>query len=239
MKIKENQKRKAEAQNDLGHKEPVRIVQIKYYTDPLCCWSWAFEKNWARLRKDRGQYFLFDYVLCGMLKTWQNFSDPLNAVSNPIQMGPVWMHASQVTQTPIDYSVWHSDPPSSSYPACIAVKCAALQSAVAEDLYLKKVREALMTRALNVSKTSVLLTLAKEVNDEAPHIFDYDVFVEDLNAGKGKDAFRKDIQLAAFHSIARFPTLTFTDGSGKGLILTGYRPYEQLLKVFDYFLENN
>jgi putative protein-disulfide isomerase len=214
-----------------------RVIRIKYYTDPLCCWSWAFQKNWNQLRDDRGQYFHFEYVMCGMLPSWKNFSDPFNSVTNPMQMGPVWMHAAQVAHTPIDYSIWHVDPPTSSYPACIAIKCAGLQSQAASDLYLKKVREAVMMKCMNIARQEVLLSIAHELHQEAPAIFNYDRFVNDLKLGNGREPFRKDIEQAAFYSIGRYPTLTITNASASGIILTGFRPYQQLLEVFDSFLD--
>jgi putative protein-disulfide isomerase len=199
-------------------------VTITYYTDPLCCWSWALEKHWLKLRKEHGDVFTHQTVLCGMIPDWSSYNDPMNSVVKPIQMGPVWMHASEVTHTPMMYSIWHEDPPSSSYPPCIAVKTASLQSAHAADEYLLALRKSLMEEGLNISKQEVLLDVAQKIGD----VLDYEQFVEDWKARRGLDGFREDLKKARYHNIGRYPTLTFTRPGGKGLLITGYRPYETL-----------
>ncbi len=169
-----------------------------------------------------------------MIPDWKTYNDPMNNVTRPLQMAPVWMHASQVSHTPIDYAIWHEDPPASSYPSCIAVKCAALQSAELEKLYLGKVREAVMIRKMNIAREDVLLTLAHELAEVAED-FDVKKFTNDLAQGKGKDAFRSDLQKAAFHKIGRYPTLTMTPSEGKGIIIVGYRPYNVLIEAVSRF----
>src|SRR6478609_7542743 len=109
------------------------VLQIVYYTDPLCCWSWAFEPQWRRLRYELGNQMRFRYCMGGLLADWEKYNDPMNAVSRPSQMGPLWFEAKYISGMPIREHIWHKDPPASSYPACIAVKCAALQSAAAEE----------------------------------------------------------------------------------------------------------
>ena len=39
----------AKAASQFPEAESVSL-SIEYYTDPLCCWSWAFEPQWRRLR---------------------------------------------------------------------------------------------------------------------------------------------------------------------------------------------
>jgi putative protein-disulfide isomerase len=209
-------------------------INIQYYTDPLCCWSWAFEQQWRKLLNDFGDKIRYEYVLCGMIPNWETYNDPLNAVSRPLQMGPVWMHASQTTGVPMDYSIWHRDPPSSSYPACIAVKCARLQSLQAEDLYLQAVRKALMERGENIARPEILLSVAESVENNSPEYFDLELFKRHWKEGKGKEEFRADIQKMRYHNIGRYPSLTFTNASEKGIIIVGYRPYEALRTAFEH-----
>lgn len=203
-------------------------VNVTYYTDPLCCWSWAFEKHWRRFQNEFSDRINVRYVMGGMIPDWNQYNDPLNSVSRPLQMGPVWMHASQVTHTPMDYTLWHEDPPSSSYPGCIAVKCAMLQSAELGENYLFRLREAVMTKHLNIAKYDVLKAIAADMPDN----LDIDRFVGDWKAGNGHAAFREDLKLAGYHKIGRFPTLTFSNASGKGIMIVGYRPYEMLSTAF-------
>src|SRR5690242_4446982 len=104
-------------------------VKVTFYTDPLCCWSWAFQEVWQRFTADYANDISYSYVLAGMIPDWNTYKDDMNSVATPLQMGPVWMHASEVTHVPMKYSIWHEDPPASSFPPCIAIKTAGLQSA--------------------------------------------------------------------------------------------------------------
>lgn len=206
-------------------------IKIEFYTDPLCCWSWAFEKPWRQFVSDFGNEITYEYIMGGMIPHWQSYNDPLNSVSKPIQMGPIWMHASEVTQVKMKYSIWHEDPPTSSYPACIAVKTARLQSAEAADKYLYEIRRSLMDEGKNISKPEILLEVGKNLDGD---IFNFEQFHKDWNEGNGKEAFRQDLQKAKYHSIGRFPTLTFQNHEGRGVIITGYRPYDILVKSFNH-----
>jgi predicted DsbA family dithiol-disulfide isomerase len=139
------------------------LLEITYYTDPLCCWSWAFEPQWRRLLYEFKGKVKYRYCMAGLLPGWDNYNDSINSVSKPIQMGPVWMHAKQLSGMPIEQNIWMSDPPSSSYPACIAVKCAAFQSLRAEEHFLRMLREAVMIRGENISKEEVIFNLAEKL----------------------------------------------------------------------------
>jgi putative protein-disulfide isomerase len=218
-------------------------VKIDFYTDPLCCWSWALENHWRKLLETFPEEIRYEYILCGMIPDWKTYNDPMNSVTKPLQMGPVWMHASQVTQVKMKYSIWHEDPPTSSYPPCLAVKTAALQSKTAADDYLFQIRKCLMEDGSNVSKRDVLLNIASKLKHDD---FNYLQFEEDLKLDKGKDLFRADLQKARFYNIGRYPTLTMKNAEGKGIMIVGYRPYEALVEAYkqvqvsikDYQLQN-
>jgi predicted DsbA family dithiol-disulfide isomerase len=202
-------------------------LNIVYYTDPLCCWSWTFEPVIAQLKKEFADILNIRYCMSGMLADWKNYHDALNAVSRPVQMGPVWLQAKQMAGIYLNDRIWFTDPPASSYPACAAVKCAALQSAVAEELYLYKVREAVMTKEKNIAKREVLLALAQDLATEYPDVFDAVLFEQQLNDERVVTAFKSDLQETQYRNITRFPTLLISSADKKkSVLLTGNRPYE-------------
>lgn len=204
-------------------------LQVVYYTDPLCCWSWAFEPHWRRLRDEFGGALGYRYRMGAMIADWSKYNDPLNAVSRPVQLGPLWREAQHISGMPVDDRIWVLDPPASSYPACIAVKAAELQSADAADLYLRRLREAVMTERRNIARREVLLELAHEVAAAAPDRLDAARLRGDLDCEAPLVALRADIKEARYRGIGRFPTLTLRRRSGAGVVIVGYRPYEVLL----------
>ena len=207
------------------------VLEIVYYTDPLCCWSWAFEPQWRRLRYEYGPQIRWQYCMGGLLPDWNRYNDPLNAISRPVQMGPLWFEARHISGMPVADLLWMNDPPASSYPACIAVKCAGLQSAETEEVYLRRLREAAMVHSRNVAKQEVLVETAEALGESLPHILDITQFKKDLAAGNGKEAFREDIKRTAYHKISRFPTLTFSRKGARSIMIVGYRPYHILLQA--------
>ena len=203
-------------------------IKIVYYTDPLCCWSWALEPHWRRLRDEFRGALACRYRMAAMIGDWNSYNDPLNSVSRPVQMGPIWRQAQHLSGVPVDDRIWVLDPPASSYPACLAVKAAELQSAAAADVYLGRLRQAVMTERRNIARRAVLLEVADEVAAAAPDRLDAERLRHDLDAAPARDALREDLKEARYRGIGRFPTLTFSPARGTGVMIVGYRPYETL-----------
>lgn len=208
----------------------MNIIEIEYYTDPLCCWSWAMEPAWRRLRYEYGNQLSWKYRMSGMLPDWKNYNDSVNSVSRPTQMGPLWIDASERSGMPMDARLWVNNPPLSSYPACIAVKTAERQSAGAGEIYLRKVREAVMMQNRDVSQADVLIDIAHNMVQKDPEVMDYERFRNDLIDKKAIEDFKEDMAQVRQGHITRFPTLVIKLGE-KGKVLTGYRPYEALREV--------
>lgn len=203
-------------------------VHVDFWTDPLCCWSWAMEPHWRRLLAEVGAGLRWRYRMGGMIPDWGGYEDPLNAVSRPAQLGPVWMQARHMTGAEIDDRVWALDPPRSSIPACAAVKAAELQGREAAELYFRAVRTMLMREGRNIARHEVLAEAAQRVEAEHPARFDRGRFLADLGSPAALDALREDLMQARYHDIGRFPTLILRSEGRPSLMLVGYRPYEVL-----------
>ena len=204
-------------------------VEITFYTDPLCCWSWAFEPQWRKFQYLFNDKITVRYVMAGLLPSWKNYSDPVYSVSRPLQMGPVWLQASQASGMPITDKIWVNDPPASSFPACIAVKCVQLQSSTAGIKYLRMLREAVMIEGKNIAKQEVLIQLAEKLAGVSKGILNIDKFCNDLTGGIGLEAFRADWQEVQSRNITRFPALIIRAVNKQAIMITGYRPYSVLL----------
>jgi putative protein-disulfide isomerase len=109
------------------------------------------------------------------------------------------------------------------------VKTARLQSREAENHFLVAIRKTLMEGGNNIAKERILLDSAKTISSS---VLDYNKFVDDWKHQRGVELFRQDIQKAKYHNIGRYPTLTFIDGTGTGIMITGYRPYSVLKDAF-------
>lgn len=206
-------------------------VEVVFYTDPLCSWSWALLPSWLRLVDTYGDRLTYRYRMGGMIGSWDRYEDPLNSVSKPSQMGPLWYQVREVTGVDLDDTIWMEDPPWSSYPASIAVKAAELQSPATGEDYLRRLWRAVMTERRNIARRDVLLEVAEELASDAPNGFHLERFRRSLDGEAAQEALVADIKEARFREIGRFPTLTFRRPGGKGIIITGFRPYEHLEAV--------
>ena len=213
------------------------LIRIVYYTDPLCSWSWAFEPQWRRLRYEFGDQLQWSYRMGGMIPDWEHYTDPLNDVSRPVQMAPQWYQVRTLSGMPIEERIWREDPPTSSYPACLAVKAAALQGDHHGERYLRRVREAVMAENQNVARRECLVALARKVaRDTAPpDSFSVDAFEQNLAGEATVAEFRQDLQDIRYRNIGRFPTLVLLNESGAGVLFVGYRPYAELRKSLIQF----
>lgn len=203
-------------------------IEVTYYTDPLCPWSWALEPQWRRLRYEYHDRLTWRYVMGGMIANWQAYHDPLNSIHNPSQMASQWYQVRQLTGMPLEARIWHDDPPESSYPACLAVKAAERQGPSVGEAFLRFVREAVMIGRRNVARGEILVEIAEEFTDGSqPGVaLDIDQFRDDILGPAVQDAFHEDLREVRYRSISRFPTLCLSIGSGPRIALVGYRPYE-------------
>lgn len=214
--------------------ETLEKIQISYFTDPLCCWSWAMEPQWKKLRYEYAGLIGWKYHMAGMISDWNSYNDALNFINTPQQMEPLWREAQKVSGMVMHEEIWLQNPPSSSYPACIAVKCAELQSFEASEAYLRLLREAVMLKALNISHLEVIRSLADELESEMPNRFNAHRFKDELSSNECVLAFREDLRLVQQYGIFKFPTLIFSrKGTDQTIAISGYRPYSQLVKAIN------
>lgn len=198
--------------------EPPKL-RIFYYTDPDCSWCWASEPIIKKIKEEYGGQINLIYKMGGLLEKWDTFFDASNQISRPEQVAPHWIEVAKKSGMPIDEKIWFEDPPTSTYPACIAFRAAFLQDAAQAEKYLRRLREAVLTEKRNISRENILFELAEEVG------FDMDKFREDFLVGPAQKAFYEDLQEARGRGISGFPTLVIRNQVGQEITLTGFHPY--------------
>lgn len=207
-------------------------IEIEYFTDPLCCWSWAFEPHWRKFLNENSHLINWRYRMGGMLTDWKSYTDPMNDISRPAQMAPLWLQVKYTLNTKIDPDIWIEDPPHSSIPSCLAVKCAEMQSQAAADLMLFGLRRSVMTKKANIARREVILNLAADL-EKKYGILNYDKFENDFERNIAVHHLKDDMQRAKLADIGRFPTVTMRLAKErKGIMIVGYRPFYALMESF-------
>lgn len=207
----------------------MKTFRVEYYTDPLCCWSWGMEPQMRKLRYLLRDRLHIEYIMGGLVRNWDQFNDQMNDINRPSQMGPLWMEAQRTTGQPMAESLWIKDPVDTTYPACMAVKAAGLQSSTAAEAMLRELRETVMLQKRNIGKTEVILEVALSL--EKKKILNFADFKKDWMSQKTADLFRIDLEQIKIKGITRFPTLLISHLE-RTIQITGYRPFEVLVDAF-------
>src|SRR3954469_20114524 len=124
-------------------------VELRYYTDPACSWSWGSEPKLRRLMWEFGEELRFTWVMGGLARSYEpdRYWDLVTE----------WLDVSAESGMPVDARLWSVNPIASTYPACQAVKAAAEQGPDAAYRYLRRLREGLMTERKKIDHTRALI----------------------------------------------------------------------------------
>jgi putative protein-disulfide isomerase len=192
--------------------KPVKII---YYTDPICSSCWGIEPQLRKLKLEYGDYFEIDYRMGGLLPDWSYNS---GGISKPSDVAHHWDEASLYYEMPIDGNVWLEDPLDSSYPSCIAMKAAQMQSKEKAVYFMRILREKLYLDKKNIAKWENIA--------EAATIAGLDVQKLKANYdGDAKKLFQEDLNLGKVLGVRGFPTLFLADANNNQLTVYGSKPY--------------
>jgi putative protein-disulfide isomerase len=157
----------------------VGAVHVTYYTDPACPYSWAAEPALRRLQVEFAAGLTITYVMGGLAREFRK----------PVQTMRHVLDAAAESGMPTDPRLWLDAPPTSSYPACQAVKAAAEQGL--DGPYLRVVREGLMVDRLKLDSADALIDAARRVPG-----MDVERFAIDLRSHAIVEAFGADLERA-------------------------------------------
>lgn len=192
--------------------KPVKII---YYTDPICSSCWGIEPQLRKLKLEYGDYFEIDYRMGGLLPDWSYNS---GGISKPSDVAHHWDEASLYYEMPIDGNVWIEDPLDSSYPSCIAMKAAQMQSKEKAVRFMRILREKLYLDKRNIAKWENIAEAAK--------ISGLDVQKLKADYDDAEELFQEDLNLAKKLGVRGFPTLFLANADNNQLTVYGSKPYD-------------
>jgi predicted DsbA family dithiol-disulfide isomerase len=127
-------------------------VQVRFYTDPACPWSWAAEPALRRLMWEFEGELEFAWVMGGLARSYER-ADLLQVISQ-------WLEDAAAGGMPCDPRIWTQNPLDSTYPACQAVKASAEQGWEAGYRYLRTLREGIMFERRKLDHADALIDAA-------------------------------------------------------------------------------
>ena len=168
-------------------------VQVRFYTDPACPWSWAAEPALRRLMWEFDGELEFVWVMGGLARRYgRKYRDE----EGRIGAGPDcyadlishWLDVVDDGLMPADPRIWTESPLTSTYPACQAVKAAAEQGWEAGYRYLRRVREGIMFERRKLDQPEALRAEAAAAE------LDHERFEIDLLSEATTKAFDADLE---------------------------------------------
>jgi predicted DsbA family dithiol-disulfide isomerase len=197
-------------------------IHASYYTDPASPESWGLEPALRRLAVELGDQLSIEPVMSGLAR---EFGPPVEQVS-------AWLDVADATGMPVDPRLWLSSPPTSSYPASLAVKAAAEQGPEIEAAYLRRLREGFACARRKLDTRDALVAEGRAVPG-----CDVERFAVDLGSHAVVEAFGADLERAeavagAAHDPAtdraRIPSLEFRGEDGRAHAVHGRTSYDEL-----------
>lgn len=206
-------------------------IDVDYYTDPMCSWSWAFQPVMDRIRRDYRDRVHLRYRMLPIYDDIDRHTDPAQGVWGSVKdLANHWQEVAQQTGAWIDPAIWLEDPPGTCWTACRAYHAAARQSEVIGERLLLMIREAFLTRRMNVARLDRLSELAEEAAGRIG--LDPERLARDVKADWSRDAVEEDRRKASQEGIHERPSLVFE--GGHRLV---FGPYRLFAGVIDVLLE--
>jgi predicted DsbA family dithiol-disulfide isomerase len=217
-------------------------IELRYYTDPACVWSWGSEPKLRRLLWEFGDGFDVRLVMGGLARSYgPSYRDEEGRIGAGTDcfsdLMAHWLDVAARTGMPCDPRLWTESKINSTYPVCMAVIAAREQGSAAGQRYLRRAREALFTERRKLDHADALIAEAGSAG------IDVNRFKIDLASNAIVEAFGNDldevrdvpdearasgaVKVTEGRERLSFPSLVFIGGDGERHGVWGWRPYEE------------
>ena len=192
-------------------------VHAWYYTDPASPWSWAIEPHVRRLTVELEGQLELTYVMGGIRELGAGRDEARE-----------WLAAAAASGMPVDVRLWLEGAPTTSYPACLAVKAAAEQGDPGD--FLRALREGFAFRRRRLDHAEAFESIARERGG-----LDLDRLRIDMGSHAIVEAFGADLDRARAVAPERqsqdqgrveLPSIEFRGQDGQVDAVYGPQPYE-------------
>ncbi len=160
-------------------------IEVVHFADPWCWWSWGLEPVLQRLKAVYGDQIRVTYKMGGIsndITAWRKEYD----VEDDEALKTWIRDSNSITGMPVDPECYLKTKVRSTWPACVAIKAAELQSKKLAGHLARRLMEEILLRSRNGSEEAVYLEAAREVG------LDIDLMRSDIESGKAVELFETD-----------------------------------------------
>ncbi len=210
----------------------VEKVRVVWYTDPYNVWCWGCEPGVRRLEARYADAVVVEEVMGGLFEDFGPMKEQWSRMSGGRWQDSVLAFLNAVAdhhRMPMDTSgmASHMEDLTSTWPSCVAVKAASLQSGSAGHRYLRALREALYIEGRPIHRRDVQIAVAGELG------LSVSAFTRSLEDGTADAAFRYDLERCRDRGVTGFPTFELMHGTAS-VRMEGWQPWD----AFDEAVQN-
>lgn len=172
------------------------MATLYYIHDPMCSWCYAFKPMLEEIKSKLSKEINLVYVCGGLAK----HTDEPMPKDQQEKIKTIWKQIEQEVGTKFNYDFWEKNiPQRATYLACQALILARQHDK--EEAMIEAIQKAYYQKALNPSKSEVLVKLAHEIG------LDKNLFEASLNTLQTQQLLEEDLNLRRKLGVRVFPTL--------------------------------
>lgn len=217
----------------INFSKPKEVIDVYYFTDPICSHCWALEPTLNRFLEQYGEDFNFHTIMGGLLKSWDGFADRANGISQFSDVAEHWREVGEHTRMPIDGSLWLDNPIHSSYPPSRVYKLVQKMNPELANVFLRKIREELFVFNKNIAEDKTLIEILTQLGLNGKEI------VEESHTLDAENLLNEDFTFARKLGVRSFPTIIMMNKENKGVRLVGARRLEDYVDALKNILGEN
>ena len=217
--------------SEIGMTEfPNHFLHARWFTDPVCSWSFAAEEAIETFRNHFSGRLLFEnrmYVLYQDLSTFLRH----HGMESQADFAPKIEKVSRATGKSISAGAWRKgNIPSSSEDCCLWVKAAQSIDPLKGNDFLSGMRKALFHQEENVSSLPVLKEIARISG------LDPDMLQKKVREEGCRTLLAEDMSLAAREGVETRPTLVLRNSGGDRVLIGGLMDPELFIHAGEVLL---
>jgi len=193
---------------------------IDYYSDVLCAWSWIAQRRNDELQSQWGDKVRLRPHFLNLFGSYERRISQQWSARGGAEGFADYVHASvkPFDNAPIHSELWRSVKPKSSLNAHLLIKASERHYGnKASELFTLAIREAFYTQALDISRQSILLSIAEQQS------LDPALLKDALETGMASAALMEDYQTAQENNIKGSPSWVLDGGRQVLYGNVGYR----------------
>ncbi len=196
---------------------PEKVLEVQWFTDPLCSWSFAAEKAIGDFKNEMGNNIVFHHRMLPLYQSLDTFL-AAHGMKSPFEFASKVQKASKATGVEMTTAPWERGiVPKDGHILSKWVLAAISLDPVKGDKYLHHLRRAFFVEGRDLTKTVFLRELGQEVG------LDPEILEQKASGETIRQQLETDIKKGSAEGVSVRPTLVMVNNGGDRIFIGGLR----------------